>query len=96
MRKGDTEAAQAELEKVLAIIDERSETHGDFRENFAVIAETWSGYMNSVITPSQVAVMMAQLKMARDQTGDHPEHLRDALGYILLGILSQNREDEDG
>ena len=96
MEKGDTEAAQAELEKVLAIIHKRGETHGDFRENFKVIADTWSGYMNSVISPSQVAVMMAQLKMARDQTGDHPEHLRDALGYILLGILSQNREDEDG
>jgi chemotaxis regulatin CheY-phosphate phosphatase CheZ len=94
MKKSDTEAAQDELEKVLAIIEERGETHGDFRENFKVIAETWSGYMDRVISPSREKMMMAQLKMARDQTGDHPEHLRDALGYILLGILSQNRGDE--
>ena len=95
MQKGEIEAVHVEIQKVVEIINERGETHGDYRENFKVISDIWSGYMGAVISPSQVDVMMAQLKMARDQTGDHPDHLHDAMGYILLGILLENREDED-
>ena len=96
MKQGEIKAVHVELEKVLNIINDRAETHGDYRENFKLISEIWSGYMDTVISPSQVCVMMAQLKMARDQTGDHPDHLLDAMGYILLGVLLQNREDEKG
>ena len=95
MQKGEIEAVHVEIQKVVEIINERGETHGDYRENFKVISDIWSGYMGAVISPSKVAVMLAQLKMARDQTGDHPAPLLAAMGYILLGLLLQNREDED-
>ena len=74
------------LQKAIAVIEERAETHGDYRENFHTTAEMWSAYLQMPIAPAQGAVMMALLKFSRDQCNDeyNPDHLLDAVGYTAL------------
>lgn len=74
------------LEKAIAVIEKRAETHGDYRENFQHTAEMWSAYLQMEIAPAQVAVMMALLKFSRDQCNNeyNPDHLLDAVGYTAL------------
>ena len=72
------------LEQVGELLEKRGKAHGDFRENFEMCAGLWSAYLQMPIAPAQVPVMMALLKFSRDQCGDHPDHLIDAVGYSVL------------
>jgi hypothetical protein len=83
------------LEKAIAVIEERAETHGDYQENFQHISEVWSAYLQYDIAPAQVGIMMALLKFARDQCSpEHePEHLLDAVGYAALaGAMAKKQK----
>ena len=73
------------LNKAIEVIEARDKTHGDFRENFEHCAAMWSAYLGTDIAPAQVGIMMAMLKISRDEVGGkHPDHLLDAVGYIAL------------
>lgn len=89
------------LVEALSIINgERQDAYGNPEDNFATIAEFWTAYMKASrkrlppnapehihfwITPKDVAVMMALLKIARIATGtQRKDSYVDAAGYIGL------------
>ena len=83
------------LRKSIEAINERDSTHGDYREHFDQVAKLWSAYLQMDIAPAQVGVMMALVKLSRDQVGGkHPDHLLDALGYIALAEATTEVDDD--
>ena len=65
------------------VCQNREQEYGAIENNFAMIADMWSVYLGVEITPVDVALMMAQLKMTRIKTGTFKEDsFVDACGYI--------------
>lgn len=65
------------------VCQSREQDYGRPENNFAQISRMWSVYLGVEITPVDVALMMAQLKMARIKTGTFKEDSYvDAAGYI--------------
>ena len=70
---------------------DREDKHGDKVQNHENIARLWSGFiqnktkLNINILPEDVANMMALLKIARTQAGQHnPDDYVDACGYSAI------------
>lgn len=61
----------------------RNQAYGNVEENFDRIASLWSIYLDTVVTPVDVAMMMALLKAARVSTGgvSHYDNYVDVAGY---------------
>lgn len=76
---------------------ERADQHGPMYENHTCIARMWNAYLANRDTPyhqnltaSDVAIMMALLKIARTQRGeDNPDDLVDAAGYVAVASQVQ-------
>ena len=67
------------------ITKDRQATHGNAENNFAFIAKLWSAYTELPITPQDVAMMMALLKMARFKGNpQHTDNAIDLCGYAAL------------
>jgi len=67
------------------INNDRAATHGDAYKMHEVIAEMWSAILGVEISATQVALMMAALKLARaSENPDHSDNWVDAAGYIAL------------
>lgn len=64
---------------------ERQAHYGEPAENFGVIAEMWSAYLQYPVTASDVCHMMALLKIARLRNGPHEDSSVDGCGYLALG-----------
>jgi len=64
----------------------RQEDYGTPQENFGNIAERWSQHVGVIIEPWQVALMMADLKIARMATTQkfHEDSAVDLAGYAAL------------
>lgn len=96
-----TEILKAALE---AISKDRNNTHGKPEDNFQTIADLWNAYLGGdrVLSPKDVAMLMALLKIARIRTGDyHPDHYSDLAGYAACGAevakkLYQNMGPQQG
>jgi|TARA_R110000851_G_scaffold75044_1_gene165526 hypothetical protein len=69
------------------ICGQRAQDYGTARENFERIATMWTVILKSEqITPAQVAMCMAALKLCRlVNTPDHADSWIDTAGYIALG-----------
>lgn len=68
---------------------DRDRQHGDKRDNFDRIADLWNSWLRirnhwtDELTAHDVGVMMALLKVARTQSGEHNEdNYIDAAGYF--------------
>lgn len=73
------------LHRAQALIDgTRQQEYGDAEVNFTRIAELWSAFLGVNITPKDVPVMMALLKLAREKNSPKEDNLLDAAGYIGL------------
>ena len=61
----------------------RNQTYGDVEDNFERIATLWSVYLDTAVTPIDVAMMMVLLKTARVSTGrvSHYDDYVDVAGY---------------
>jgi len=75
------------LERAKEIVDgrDKQQHYGPPEESMSRIAQVWSGILGKAITPGQVALMMAGLKLAR--LGTDPEHadsLDDLAGYARI------------
>ena len=78
---------------------DRNDKHGDKVENHENIARLWSGYiqnktkLNITILPEDVANLMALLKIARTQAGQHNiDDYVDACGYSsIAGEIAEKR-----
>jgi hypothetical protein len=64
---------------------DRQEQYGPPERNYAVTAQLWNAYAGTNLTPSDVCVMMALLKIGRIATGQSKDdNYVDCCGYIAL------------
>ena len=70
----------------------REEDYGSPEDNFAVIAGLWTAYTGTDVTPKDVAMMMALLKIARAKAGSMPDTYVDLAGYAACGAEISARE----
>ncbi|MCP4995214.1 MAG: glutathionylspermidine synthase family protein [Gammaproteobacteria bacterium] len=76
------------LEKAAEIISgEREDTYGGPEDSFTTIAQYWtahlSGRLDGKLSASDVAIMMAGLKLARLQSNaTHTDSMVDCAGYM--------------
>lgn len=87
MNRLDTLKAAAEC-----VCGSREEDYGSPEDNFAVIAALWTAYTGTDITPKDVAMMMALLKIARAKAGSKPDTYIDLAGYAACGAEISARE----
>lgn len=67
------------------VLEERRDDYGDPVEQFRAIAERWSITLGTPITPSQVALCMIDLKLARlAYDPGHIDSMVDVIGYAAL------------
>lgn len=73
-----------EMAKIL-VCGARAEDYGDAKDNFNSIAMLWTEYTGHMVTPTDVAMMMILLKIARMKTGTFKEDtFIDIAGYAAL------------
>jgi len=73
------------LKQAAAIVSNRRDTYGDPAVSMASIAKRWSITLDQPITPSQVALCLIDLKLAR--LAHDPQHLDsmiDIAGYAAV------------
>lgn len=87
MNRLDTLKAAAEC-----VCGSREEDYGSPEDNFAVIAGLWTAYTGTDVTPKDVAMMMALLKIARAKAGSKPDTYVDLAGYAACGAEISARE----
>lgn len=91
MTRLDTLKAAAEC-----VCGSREEDYGSPEDNFAVIAGLWTAYTGTAVTPKDVAMMMALLKIARAKAGSKPDTYVDLAGYAACGAEISAREPKKG
>ena len=68
------------------VTKDRASDHGDMEDNFEMIADLWSVYLDIRIKPHEVGVMMNLLKVARIKSNpEHPDNWVDGAGYMACG-----------
>lgn len=68
------------------VCGQRENEYGSPEDNFQSIADLWSVYKNTDFTATDVAMMMALLKIARIKTGTATEDsFVDLAGYAACG-----------
>ena len=69
------------------VCNDRESQYGSPEDNFGMISDFWSVYLGPMITPEDVACMMALLKISRIRTGGHfkADSWVDAIGYLACG-----------
>ena len=75
------------LDKAKEIVNgARQENYGSPEKNFANIALYWSVYLSRDIKPTDVALMMVLMKLARlENKPDHEDSWIDIAGYAANG-----------
>lgn len=91
MNRLDTLKAAAEC-----VCGSREEDYGSPEDNFGVIAALWTAYTGTDVTPKDVAMMMALLKIARAKAGSKPDTYVDLAGYAACGAEISAREPKKG
>ena len=73
------------LNEASALINgDRQTQYGTPQENFARVASIWSAILGHVVSPREVALCMAGLKLARLANGPHRDSAVDLAGYAAL------------
>lgn len=62
----------------------RRDSYGDANESFGRVAAVWSAILKHPVTPAQVALCMAGLKLCREANAHHRDNLVDLCGYVAL------------
>lgn len=76
MRKSVLEEAEK------TVCQDRQDVYGKPENNFALIADLWSTYLDRTVMAEDVAVMMCLLKIARIKTGKFKlDNYVDLAGY---------------
>jgi hypothetical protein len=76
-------------------IIERANQYDAPELNLKRIADMWTNFLKREISPYEVAVMMAMLKMARLSQGYHQDTLEDAAAYIAIAEMLKDTEVSD-
>ena len=73
------------LEAALHLVDgDRQAAYGDPVDHMNRVARVWSGILGYQITPKQVALLLAGLKLVREGNKHGPDNLTDAIGYVVI------------
>ena len=85
------------LDKAKKIItDDRNKDYGNYTKNLKVISNFWKVFLGKDISPHEVALLMALLKIARISTGKFtPDSYIDACGYLSLAYALDKRKTKD-
>lgn len=68
------------------VTQDRATEHGDMEDNFTTIAIYWTIHLGAVVTATDVAAMMALLKIARLKSGaGNLDNWVDGCGYLACG-----------
>jgi hypothetical protein len=68
-----------------ALLEERGKQYGDAVEQYARVAQVWSGIIGHEVTALQAALCMVGLKVVRaEMAPDHQDSFDDAQGYVRL------------
>ena len=96
----DTFDAQSICSKAASLVGgDRARTHGDKTVNHANIAALWNAYLGEALiarlTPTDVALMMALLKIARTKSGTfNRDDFVDLAGYAgVAGEIAGKKTD---
>ena len=73
-------------------IVERANQYDAPELNLKRIADAWTNFLKREISPYEVAVMMAMLKMARLSQGYHQDTLEDAAAYIAIAEMLKDTD----
>lgn len=85
------------LEEALKLTTkDRRKSYGDPYLNHKRIADIWSVILDHKVTPSQVALCMVGVKMARlVETYDHLDSFIDGAAYMAIaGEIAERKDDE--
>ncbi len=83
------------------VCGDRDNRYGEPENNFALIAKLWSDYKDIEISPTDVCMMMALLKIARIRNGKNTrDSFVDLAGYAacggeLAGIFGESEKKKD-
>ncbi len=73
------------LADVVDLVHTRGSVYGHPYTNHKRISDLWSAYLDHPITPSQVALCMALVKVSRlSESPAHDDSVKDALAYISI------------
>lgn len=84
----------------LAVCTDREHSYGKPEDNFRAIARLWMVYLAAAhpevplpveLTPKDVAIMMALLKVARIATGKSDDSYVDLAGYATCAAETDNK-----
>ena len=75
-----------------AVYSSRAADYGTVTENFNTIAELWSTILKSPVTPMQVGLCMAAVKIARQMYKPKRDNLVDLAGYAATLEKLENGE----
>lgn len=96
LRESTSPVAQVFEDARNAVLDDRGETHGGIHENFGQTSELWSSYLDTDLSPVDVAVMMVLLKASRQKCGSQdPDHYTDMAGYAAIANGLTNGECDE-
>jgi len=87
------------LDHVQSTVVQRGSVYGSPTINHRRISELWSGYLDTYISPEQVAMCMLLVKVARlSQSSDHEDSLTDLIGYGIIyhKIVREMRGEDNG
>ena len=73
-------------------IIERANQYDAPELNLKRIADVWTNFLKRDISPYEVSVMMAMLKMARLSQGYHQDTLEDAAAYIAIAEMLKDTD----
>lgn len=82
-------AGESEIDEALNLVyGDRQGDYGTPRDNYAGIAQVWSGLLHMVlkrpITPAEAALMMVGVKLQRQAMKHKRDNLVDAHGYLVV------------
>lgn len=88
--------ARTLIQNLGATLKQRGKSYGSMLENHQRIADIWSVVLEKKVTPEQVALCMAGVKMARlIQSPDHEDSWLDLAGYAACGAeIVDDRQDQ--
>ena len=83
----------------LDIVNLRGNDYGDYRVSFTAMATVWTVLLGSKlsagssVSPSDVGLLMAALKLVREAHKHKDDNLVDAVGYLsIVSKLENNKE----
>ncbi len=73
------------LDDAVCVVTQRNAAYGDPATSLAAIAARWSLTLGQTVTPTQVALCMIDLKLARlAHDPKHRDSVLDVIGYAAL------------